>query len=126
MPLGAVHNKRSMVALDNLVAFTALCANFTESPKAAGHVFLVSDGDDVSTTELLHRVARAYACKARLLPVSTWFLSHAVRLLGRSAAAERFLGSLTLDTSKAHKLLGWQPSVTMDEQLRRMANVALH
>lgn len=126
MPLGAVHNKRSMVALENLVAFTALCANFAESLKAAGEVFLVSDGDDVSTTELLQKVARAYACKARLLPVPTWFLSHAVRLLGRSAAAERLLGSLTLDGSKAYELLGWQPSVTMDEQLRRMANVAPH
>ncbi len=126
MPLGAVNNKRSMVALDNLVALTTLCANLAESPKAAGEVFLVSDGDDVSTTELLHRVARAYACKARLLPVPTWFLSHAVRLLGRSAAAERLLGSLTLDGSKAYELLGWQPSVTMDEQLRRMANVAPH
>ena len=126
MPLGAVHNKRSMVALENLVAFTALCANFAESPKAAGEVFLVSDGDDVSTTELLQKVARAYACKARLLPVPTWFLSHAVRLLGRSATAERLLGSLTLDGSKAYELLGWQPSVTMDEQLRRMANVAPH
>lgn len=124
MPFGAVYNKRSLVALDNLVSFTALCASFAESPKAAGHVFLVSDGDDVSTTELLNKVARAYACKARLLPVPTWFLSHAARLFGRSAAAERLLGSLTLDASVAHELLGWQPSVTMDEQLRRMANVA--
>lgn len=126
MPLGAVDNKRSMVALDNLVAFTVLCANFAESPRAAGQVFLVSDGDDASTTELLHRVAKAYACKIRLIPVPTWLLSCAARLLGRSAAAERLLGSLILDASKAHKLLGWQPSVTMDEQLRKMANVAPH
>jgi nucleoside-diphosphate-sugar epimerase len=126
MPLGAVNNKRSMVALDNLVALTTLCANLAESPRAAGEVFLVSDGADVSTTELLQRVARAYACKAWLLPVPTWLLSRAARLLGRSAAAERLLGSLILDASKAHKLLGWQPSVTMDEQLRKMANVAPH
>lgn len=126
MPLGTVPNKRSMVALDNLVAFTGLCANFAESPGAAGQVFLISDGDDVSTTELLHRVAKAYACKTRLIPVPTWLLSLAARLLGRSADAERLLGSLILDASKAHKLLGWQPSVTMDEQLRKMANVAPH
>jgi nucleoside-diphosphate-sugar epimerase len=126
MPLGTVYNKRSMVALDNLVAFTVLCANFAESPRAAGQVFLVSDGDDVSTTELLHRVAKAYACKTRLIPVPTWLLSRAARLLGRSVAAERLLGSLILDASKAHKLLGWQPSVTMDEQLKKMANVAPH
>lgn len=124
MPLGTVHNKRSMVALDNLVAFTVLCANIAESPRAAGQVFLVSDGDDVSTTELLHRVAKAYACKTRFIPVPTWLLSRAACLLGRSAAAERLLGSLILDASKAHELLGWQPSVTMDEQLRKMANVA--
>lgn len=126
MPLGTVHNKRSMVALDNLVAFTVLCANLPESPKAAGEVFLVSDGDDVSITELLHRAAKAYACKTRLIPVPTWLLSRAARLLGRSAAAERLLGSLILDASKAHELLGWQPSITMDEQLRKMANVAPH
>ncbi len=122
MPLGAVHNKRSMVALDNLVTFTALCANFAESPKAAGEVFLVSDGDDVSTTELLNRVARAYECKARLLPVPARFLTNAARLLGRSAVAERLLGSLTLDASKAYELLGWQPTVSMDEQLKSMVN----
>lgn len=122
MPLGAVHNKRSMVALDNLVAFTALCANFADSPKAARQVFLVSDGDDVSTTELLHRVARAYECKARLLSVPAGFLTTAARLMGRSAFAERLLGSLTLDTSKAHELLGWQPSVSMGDQLKSMVN----
>ena len=126
MPLGAVYNKRSMVALDNLVAFTSLCANFADSPKAAGQVFLVSDGDDVSTTELLQKVARAYACKARLLPVPTWLLNCAASLFRRAAAAERLLGSLTVDSAKAYELLGWQPSVTMDEQLRKMANVALH
>lgn len=126
LPLGAVDNKRSMVALDNLVSFTALCANFAKSPKAAGQVFLVSDGDDVSTTELLHKVARAYACKVRLLAVPSWFLSHAVRLFGRSSSAERLLGTLTLDSSKAHELLGWQPPVTMDKQLERMASVTSH
>lgn len=122
MPLGAVHNKRSMVALENLVLFTALCANFAESPKAAGEVFLVSDGDDVSTTELLNRVARAYECKVRLLSVPARFLTNAARLLGRSAVAERLLGSLTLDASKAYELLGWQPGVSMDEQLKSMVN----
>ncbi len=126
MPLGAVDNKRSMVALDNLVAFISLCANFVESPKAAGQVFLVSDGDDVSTAELLRRVARAYVCEMRLIPVPVWVLGGAARLFRRSASAERLLGSLTIDDSKARQLLGWQPRVTMDAQLRKMANVAPH
>jgi len=126
LPFACVHNKRSMVGLDNLVRFIALCANFDASPKAAGQVFLVSDGDDVSTTELLRRVASAYACQARLLPAPVWLLSCVAALLRRSTEVERLLGSLTVDDSKARELLGWKPSVTMDEQLRKMANAAPH
>lgn len=124
LPLGAIDNKRSMLALENLLEFTTLCANFIESPKAAGQVFLVSDDDDVSITELLHRVARAYVCKARLFSVPAWFLNDIASFLGFSEATDRLLGSLILDNSKAFELLGWQPAVTMDDQLKRMANVA--
>jgi nucleoside-diphosphate-sugar epimerase len=126
LPFACVHNKRSMVGLDNLVRFIALCTNFEASPKAAGQVFLVSDGDDVSTAELLRRVASAYACQARLLPAPVWLLSCVAAFLRRSNEVERLLGSLTVDDSKARELLGWKPSVTMDEQLRKMANAAPH
>jgi nucleoside-diphosphate-sugar epimerase len=120
LPLGAVHNRRSLVALDNLVDFIALCASPERSPQAANQTFLVSDGDDVSTTELLRRVARAYDVPARLLPVPTSWLSAAARLAGKGAVAERLLGSLQVDASKARDLLDWTPPVSMHEQLKTL------
>ena len=121
LPLGAVHNRRSLVALDNLVDFMALCASPERSPQAANQTFLVSDGDDVSTTELLRRVAHAYGVPARLLPVPAGLMRGAARLLGKAAVADRLFGSLQVDASKAHTLLGWTPPVTMQAQLRKMA-----
>jgi nucleoside-diphosphate-sugar epimerase len=121
LPLGAVRNSRSLIGLSNLVEFTTLCADINASPNAAGEVFLVSDGEDISTTELLRRVATAYGHSSRLLPVPAWLLRGAARLVGRSAQADRLLGSLLIDDSKAREVLGWTPPVNIDEQLRRMA-----
>jgi len=121
IPLGAVYNQRSRVALDNLVDFIALCADRTRSPRAANQVFLISDGEHVSTPELLRRVSRAYGVPSRLWPVPQAWLRLAARLLGQSAAADRLLGSLVVDSSKARDLLGWRPGVTMEDQLRKMA-----
>lgn len=124
LPLGAVANRRSLIALDNLVDFVALCADGEKSPRAANEVFLIADGEDVSTPELLRRVARAHGVKARLLPVPQAWLYAGARLLGKSALAERLLGSLTVDASRAREVLGWRPVVSMEEQLRKMANDA--
>lgn len=121
LPLGAVHNRRSLVALDNLVDFIALCASPERSPQAANQTFLLSDGDDVSTTELLRRVAHAYGVPARLLPVPVGLMRGAARLLGKTAVADRLLGSLQVDASKARDLLNWAPPVSMQEHLRKMA-----
>jgi nucleoside-diphosphate-sugar epimerase len=124
LPFGALQNRRSLLALDNLVSFIALCADPAKSPKAANEVFLISDGEDVSTAELLRRVARAYGTKAHLIPVPPAWLRFGARLLGKSAVADRLLGSLVIDSSKARELLGWRPVVTMDEQLQKMARDA--
>lgn len=121
LPLGAVHNKRSLVALENLVDFIALCADPERSPSAANEVFLISDGEDVSTTELLRKVANAYNVSPRLLPVPANWIQTVTRLLGKRAVADRLLGSLLVDSSKARDLLGWKPVVSMDEQLKMMA-----
>lgn len=122
LPLGAVHNARSLVALDNLVDFIALCADPTRSPKAANEIFLISDGVDVSTTKLLRKVAKACGVKSRLLPVPVGLMTFAARLLGNGAVADRLFGNLQVDSSKARDLLGWKPVVTMDEALERMFN----
>ena len=119
LPLGAIHNKRSFVALDNLVSFIALCADHSQSPKAANQVFLISDGEDVSTTQLLRKVADALGKAPRLLPVPTGLMSFAARLIGKGDVADRLFSSLQVDSSKARDLLGWQPVITMDEQLNK-------
>jgi len=117
LPLGAVQNQRSLVALDNLVDFIVLC---TEHPKAAGEVFLISDGEDVSTTLLLQRIAKALGRPARLIPAPVGLMGFAAILVGKADMADRLFGSLQVDSSKAYELLGWKPVVTMDQQLGEM------
>jgi len=126
LPLGAVNNRRSMIALDNLISFIALCADPVASPRAAGEVFTVCDGEDVSTTELLRKIAWTHACPSRLLPVPTRLLRLVAKLLGKSGAADRLLGSLAIDNAYACELLGWRPEISMNDQLRKMADAASH
>lgn len=121
LPLGSVQNQRSLVALDNLVDFILLCSDPERSPRAANEIFLLSDGEDVSTSQLLSKVALAYGVSPRLLPVPAKFIELVARLLGQGALAERLLGSLVVDSSKARELLEWTPKVSMDDQLREMA-----
>lgn len=120
LPLGAVKNQRSLVALDNLVDFISLCVDYNISPKAANQVFLISDGVDVSTTQLLEKVAQAQGCSARLLPVPVSLMKWGARMLGKGEEANRLLGNLQVDSRKARDWLGWQPVITMEEQLEKM------
>ncbi|NOQ13582.1 MAG: NAD-dependent epimerase/dehydratase family protein [Methyloprofundus sp.] len=118
LPLGAVYNQRSLVALDNLVNFICHCINH---PKASNEVFLIADGDDVSTTQLLQKVAQALGKKAVLLPLPTGLMRFAASLIGKQSIASRLFDSLQVDSSKARDLLGWQPVINMDEQLKILA-----
>jgi nucleoside-diphosphate-sugar epimerase len=121
LPLDAVHNKRSLVALENLVDFVALCTDPARSPRAAIEVFLISDGEDVSTKELLRKMGHAYHIAPRLVPIPAIWIKTVARFLGKGDMADRLIGSLVVDSSKAEDLLGWKPVVTMDEQLKKMA-----
>jgi nucleoside-diphosphate-sugar epimerase len=114
LPFGAVHNQRSLVAIDNLVDLIVTCS---DHPAAANQVFLVSDGEDVSTTQLLRKLAGALGKPARLLPIPVWLMSGAAALLGKRALSDRILGSLQVDISKNRQLLGWTPPVTLDKAL---------
>lgn len=116
LPLGAVHNQRSLVALDNLVDFILTCITH---PQAANQTFLVSDGQDLSTTELLRGMAQAAGVPARLLPVPVWALKAGVSLLGKGDAVQRLFGNLQADISKARSLLVWVPPISVEEGLRR-------
>lgn len=116
LPLGAIHNKRSLVALDNLVDLITTCL---DHPAAANQTFLAGDGHDLSTTELLQRVALALGKPARLIPVPAGVLQWSAALLGKKAMMQRLCGSLQVDIGKAGNVLGWTPPVTVDEGLRR-------
>ncbi|WP_180128983.1 SDR family oxidoreductase [Rhodoferax sp. BLA1] len=119
LPLGAIHNQRSLVALDNLTDFIITCI---AHPKAANQTFLISDGQDLSTTELVQGMAQAAGVSARLLPVPVWALEWAGRLVGKADAIQRLCGNLQIDSSKARDLLGWVPKISVQEGLRRAMN----
>lgn len=118
LPLGATGNKRSLVALDNLVDLIVTCI---DHPAAANQTFLVSDGEDLSTTELLQRMGHALGKPARLLPVPASVLTAGAGLLGKKDIAQRLCGSLQVDISKTCTLLDWTPPVTVDAALRKTA-----
>ena len=117
LPLGAVNNVRSLIAIDNLVSFIITC---TLHPKAANEVFLISDDDSLSTTQLLKKIAKAFNKKALLLPIPVSWMVFVAKLLGKEADAVRLFSSLIVDSSKARDLLEWYPVTTMDEQLKKM------
>lgn len=118
LPLGAVRNRRTLVALDNLVDLLILCLSH---PGAANQVLLAGDAEDLSTPELLRRAAAALGTRARLLPVPPVLLRVAAGAVGRGGVARRLCSSLRLDTGKTRSLLGWTPPVSVDEALRRTA-----
>ena len=118
LPLGAVTNRRSLVYVDNLADFIMRCA---EAPAAANDTFLVSDGEDVSTADLIRRMAKAMGRPARLFPIPVELLRLAARLTGKGAQAQRLLGSLQVDISKARLRLGWEPPIGMDAALQHTA-----
>jgi nucleoside-diphosphate-sugar epimerase len=116
LPLGAVKNQRSLVYIDNLVDLIITCC---DHPNAAGEVFLVSDGYDVTTTQLLKSIAYHMECPARLLPIPTSLMTTCFRLMGKQALAQRLFGSLQLDITKTTDKLGWKPPVSFDRAIHQ-------
>lgn len=122
LPFGAIDNRRSLVALDNLVDLIVTCL---DHPAAANQVFLAGDGEDLSTTVLLRRLGKALNKPARLLPVPAWLLERAAPIVGQRAVGQRLCGSLQVDISKARTRLGWTPPVSVDEALQKTAQAYL-
>jgi nucleoside-diphosphate-sugar epimerase len=118
LPLGAIGNQRSLVAIGNLVDLIVTCI---DHPHAANQTFLVSDGEDLSTTQLLRRLANALGKKPWLLPLPTQLLKFAASILNKQSIAERICGSLQVDISKNRVLLGWTPPINLDEAMRQTA-----
>ncbi len=118
LPLGAIDNRRSLVALDNLVDLIVTCLTH---PAAANQTFLVTDGEDVSTTELLRRMGQAMNRSARLIAVPAGLLEQAAALVGKRDMAQRLCGSLQVDMQKTRQLLGWNPPLNLDQGLKKAA-----
>jgi nucleoside-diphosphate-sugar epimerase len=117
LPLGAViGNRRSFVAIDNLVDLILTCL---DHPAAVNQTFLVSDGEDLSTADLLRRLSEAMGRPARLLPVPVGVLALGAKLMGKSEMFQSLCGSLQVDMSKTLELLGWRPPIGVDEGLKR-------
>ncbi|MDO9010977.1 MAG: SDR family oxidoreductase [Gallionella sp.] len=119
LPLAAVDNRRSLIYVGNLVDALILCATHSA---AAGQTYLVSDGEDVSTPELLRQLGAVMGHPARLYPCPQALLRLAGRLTGKADQIERLLGSLQIDSDKIRCELGWQPPYTLDQGLRATAD----
>ena len=118
LPLGRVDNARSMIALQNLTGFLELCLHH---PAAAGEVFVIADGEDISTARLVELMAQGMGRSSRLLPVPPRLLRWGLKALGRDGMGQQLCGSLQVDASKARNLLGWRPEVSAANALRDSA-----
>jgi len=119
LPFASVHNRRSLLHVGNLADALLACATH---PAAAGQTYLVSDGEDISTSDLLHRLGAAMGRPARLFSCPTALLQLAGKLSGRSAQIERLLGSLQIDSGKIRRELGWKPPFTLEQGLQATAD----
>ena len=118
LPFGAIDNRRSLVALGNLADLIVTCV---DHPSAANQTFLVSDGEDLSTSALLRRMARALNRSARLIPVPAALLAFAATALGKRSLSQRLCGSLQVDIEKTRSMLGWRPPLSVDDALQLAA-----
>lgn len=115
LPFGAISNKRSFVYVGNLVSLIEHCIDHAE---AANQVFLVSDGHDLSTTDLLRECALALGVKPRLLLIPQSWLEAAAKLIGKQEVAQRLFGNLQVDITKSYTLLGWNPPISVRDGLK--------
>jgi len=114
LPLASIKNRRSLIFVGNLVDAIALCA---AHPNAVGKTYLVSDGTDVSTPELVCMTAVALGIEPFLIPFPTWLIRFAGKITGKTSAVNRLLGSLAVDSSRIRRELGWKPPFTMEQGL---------
>jgi len=114
LPLASIDNRRSLLGVLNLADFIETCMTH---PSAAGRVWLVSDGEDISTPDLIRRLARALRRPARLFPCPPRALKLAAALVGRGAEAARLCDSFTLDSSPVREILNWKPPMSVDDGL---------
>lgn len=115
LPFASIKNLRSFIYVENLVDALIVCATH---PNAAGQTYIVSDGEDISTPDLLRQLATAMNVPCRLFPCPPGLLRCAGNLIGKSAQVERLLGSLQVDSGKIRRELNWQPPYTLQQGLQ--------
>jgi nucleoside-diphosphate-sugar epimerase len=118
LPFGAIHNRRTLIALDNLVDLLISCIHH---PAAANQVFLAGDDEDLSTTDLLRRLGDALGKPVRLFQVPAVVLETLAKMVGKQSIAQRLCGSLQIDITKTKQVLGWTPPMSVDDGLRKAA-----
>ena len=116
LPFAGITNKRSFIALENLVDAIGVCIRHEN---AGGKTFLVSDGNDLSTKELVQKISKAMGRKPALFPVPDKWARPFFRFLGKQTLYEQLWGSLRVDSAKIHKELGWVPRVSVDQAIKR-------
>jgi nucleoside-diphosphate-sugar epimerase len=116
LPFAKINNLRSFVGLDNLIDLIICCI---EHPKAGGKTFLVSDGEDLSTTDLIRKLSKFMNKSPRLFQFPQLIIQLTARLVGKSLEVKRLLGSLRIDNSYAREILGWSPVLSLDESLAK-------
>ena len=119
LPLGCVNNSRSLLGLTNLTSAVIACV---EHPEAGGETFVLCDGEDVSSAELVRCMAGALGRRPRLVPVPLGLMRMAGVAFGKTAQVDRLFGSLVIDASKIRNMLAWQPPCDMATELMRLAD----
>lgn len=117
LPFGLINNKRSMISLDNLSDLIIRCI---EHPAANGKTFLVSDGKDLSTPELINLIAASMGKSSRLFPIPVFVLKYIATVLNRSEEMNKIINSLRIDTSFTQETLNWIPTASISEGIRKM------
>jgi nucleoside-diphosphate-sugar epimerase len=118
LPLSSIKNRRSFIYLGNLIDAIITCINH---PEAAGHTFLVGDEENISTPGLIRQIALALKKPARLFSIPPFLMQLAGKFIGKSAAIDRLLGSLTIDSTKIRKKLEWKPPYTIEQGIKETA-----
>tara|TARA_B100002019_G_scaffold293340_1_gene320230 strand:- start:1753 stop:2733 length:981 start_codon:yes stop_codon:yes gene_type:complete len=117
LPLGMIKNQRSMIGIDNLTDLLIRCI---DHPEASGKTFLASDGEDLSTLELIKLIASSMGKKANPFPLPIFLLKFLGSIFGKTEETNRLVGSLRIDNSFTKESLDWVPPISVKEGIRRM------
>lgn len=124
LPLSGIENRRSMIGIENLLSFISACINHSYFTPGNAELFLVSDAETISTSDLIVKIANANGRPPRLFSIPFNIAEYAANKFGGNLFTIRLMDSLVVDSSKANKMLGWWPELTMEEQFRKATDAS--